>query len=124
MVKDLKEICNLIVGEWYCEDNSQRIIFDLNDKLLRKSKMTIIDSESPKVEVNYVIATHPNLDGKGDYQFYIEIDGFPKQRFLIKSITQNLLLLESLVHFIPQGTLFLYNRKINLEFSEQLLKGI
>lgn len=124
MIQDLKKICNLIVGEWYCEDNSQKIIFDLNDNLLRTSKMTILDFKSPKIEINYGIAILPDLDKKGNFQFYIEINGFPKQCFLIKSITQYKLLLDPLVNFIPQRKEILYSRRIDVKFSEQLLKGL
>ena len=124
MYKELKEVCNLIVGEWYEENLSQEIIFDLNNQLLRSSKMTIIDDGTKKTSLNYGIAILPDLDENGNFQFYIEIITFPIQYFLIKSISKDKLILYRLIDFKAHGEELLYIRKVNLEFSNLLLQKL
>lgn len=124
MYKELKEVCNLIVGAWYGENVSQEIIFDLNDELLRTSNITIINHGTERTNLNYGIALLPELDENKNFQFYFEIITFPKQYFLIKSISKDKLILNRLIDFKAYGEEFLYSRKTNLDFLNSLLKEL
>ncbi len=124
MIKELKEICNLIVGEWSCENDSHRIIFHLNDTLLRNSKLTIINADNQQFNMDYGVAVLPNTDKNNNYRFYFDAGGFNKKYFLIKSLTKDKLVLDLLVDFIEQGEIYTYVRKIDTEFSNKVIQDL
>ena len=53
LMNELKEVCNLIVGSWHSEETGEQLIFDLNNKLLKESRLLFIDKNKKCTETVY-----------------------------------------------------------------------
>jgi hypothetical protein len=123
LIRELKEICNLIVGEWYSEDSSHKIIFHFNDIPLRESKL-IISSNGKENIFEYGIAVLPHTDRQNNYQFYIDIGRINKKYYLIKVITHEILVLVTLINFVEQDEIINYKRIKNISFADEIIKTL
>src|ERR1035437_7879399 len=86
-MQGLKEVCNLIVGNWHNEKTGVELIFSLNDKLLRESKLIILYPDEKPKETEYGIFERLKSDGSGSI-FAFDTGKFEKQYYDIISITK------------------------------------
>ncbi len=65
-----------------------------------------------------------SIEENNNYQFYFDAGGFNKINFLIKSITNEKLVLATLNGFEEQGETTTYLRRKNTEFADKLLQEL
>jgi hypothetical protein len=92
-MKEIKQICNAIVGTWYSEKLEMSLTFFLNEELLRESKIIIKYKDNKPLETIYGIAVHPRLKDS-DYQFYFDVGRTNKLYYYILSISKNELVIQ------------------------------
>lgn len=125
-LKELKEVCNKIVGQWYCEEIGQHLIFDLNDKLLKMARLTVM-VESKIFETEYGIALKINSDPYDDKKrFYFDVGNFEKRYFEIISLTKEMLVVSEFFMKVGTNSLppIIYKRITTLDFADEILKGL
>jgi hypothetical protein len=124
ILNELKNACNLIVGEWQADDNSHKMIFNFSEKLLKVSKCTVINSDGSQSISEYTLAVHPTTGINNEYLFYVELGTFDKTSFLIKKLNKENLTVIHLHKYQPIGNDIIYYRKIDTTFADDILQGL
>lgn len=127
ILQELKEICNKIVGSWYCEQTKELFVFDLNDKLLHESRLRIV-TEKKSIETIYGVAVKIDPDiTKTQTQFYFDIGKFDKRYYHILNITKDLLVLNEffmVLNVPPSPHLLMLKRITDPSVADDILAGI
>ncbi len=95
-IKGLKDVCNKLIGTWYCEESDEEFTFHLNEDLWQTNgKLTIINSLNKHIPFDsfYGVGTYLNPEGIIKDEFYIDIGWFQKRYHKIDNLTNNLLVL-------------------------------
>jgi hypothetical protein len=131
-VSELKEMCNKIVGHWYCEEIKQHFIFSLNDRLLRESPVVIMNSKSKipfePFETVYGVAIRVSPEATLDTKYYFDMGMWEWKRYYdILSLTKDMLVIQEFYMRInppPSPPPLIYVRQTDLSAADEILKGI
>lgn len=130
---DLKDLCNKIIGTWYCEEITECFTFHLNESMFHtESKLTIINKTSNFKPFDAFYGVGVYLGGvipKDHTDFYIDIGkfNFNKRYHKIEEITKEKLILREywMIPNIPPSELTrTYRRITDLSAADDILKGL
>lgn len=130
-IKELTEVCNKLVGSWYCEQIDEKFTFHLNTELFQtEGKVTVVNKKGDykPFDLLYGVGTFitPTLTEKTYY--YIDLNLFNKRYYKIESITSDLLVLREywMEPNRPEAEyVLLYKRvKPDISTAEKILGGL
>jgi hypothetical protein len=126
---ELKELCNQLIGTWYCEELNECLTFHLNEELFQtESKLTVINSTSSfkPFDVLYGVGFYLG-ENTIDYKFYIDIGFITKRYFKVEDITKDKLVLREYwmkLDVPPSEHTQTYKRITDLSAADEILKGL
>lgn len=124
ILAEQRELCLKLIGNWYLEDNSQNIEFDLLEQMFQRSRLVIRNSGQSPIETKYGIGLFPSTNVSLENQFYIDILLNPQKKYLIKSISKDTLILQIHNYYVPTEMICKYVRKIDLQMTESILSEL
>lgn len=130
-IKALKEVCNKLVGTWYCKEIDEEFTFHLNEDLWQTNgKLTVINSLNKHQPFNSLYGVGVYLNPKGIMQdeFYIDIGWFNKRYYKIDNLTSNLLVLREywmeLDRPISNHTVIFKRKLPDASMANEILQGL
>ena len=124
VMKELKEVCNKIVGAWHLNDGTQTLIFTFTDQLLKEADLTVINKSEECILTHYTIGILPQIKPTLETVFYFNIGQNSRNKYVITSLTKDRM--DVLLHdyYEPTETKFQYIRKTDQDFAEEIIKRI
>ena len=126
----LKEVCNKLVGRWYCEDNGELLTFDLNTDLGGTSgTVTVINRNNnfKPFTLPYGVGFYLESTLREEDIFYIDIGDMTKQYYKIESLSKDELIIREYwmkVGVPPCQYVQVYRSVTDTGFADELLSKI